>query len=287
MNRDPLHAITDDDVRAYQRDGVVCLRGMFDRDWIDRMVAAVAKTMENPGHRSREATKPGKPGRFHTNTHMWRWNDDMRALALESPMVGIAAALLKPERLAFFYDQLFVKEPGTGEITHWHHDLPYWPMAGGDIVSIWLALTPVDLESSGLQYIAGSHRWNRMFRAVTPDEDPRLMDPNMEPCPDYFDEKHRAGHNFLSWSLEPGDVICHHPLTVHGAAGNASMSRKRIGLSLRYTGNDARWEPRPFAFRVEGGPENVLKAGDPPVLDGVFPVVWTRSGGRVSAAAGD
>ena len=28
----------------------------------------------------------------------------------------------------FFYDQLFVKEPGTAHPTPWHQDQPYWPV---------------------------------------------------------------------------------------------------------------------------------------------------------------
>ncbi|MSQ70595.1 MAG: phytanoyl-CoA dioxygenase family protein [Betaproteobacteria bacterium] len=281
MNREPVRAITEEEVQAYQRDGAVCLRQVFDQEWVERLVKAVDRTMANPGKRVREATKAGDPGRFHSNTYMWRWDPDMRALALESPMIGVAQQLMHADRLAFFYDQLFVKEPGTTDITHWHHDLPYWPMAGEDIVSIWLALTPVSLESSGLQYVAGSHQWGRLFRAVTPDEDPRFTNPKLEPCPDYFEESNRVGQRFLSWDLQAGDVICHHPLTIHGAAGNKSPSQRRIGVSLRYTGRDARWDPREYVMRVEGEPEKRLKAGDAPILDDVFPLVWER--GRAAA----
>jgi len=276
MNGKPAREMKDQEAQDYQRDGAVCLREQFDSNWVARMVAAVDRTMANPGKRVREATKPESPGRFHSNTYMWRWDPDFRALALESPMIDIAVRLLRADRIAFFYDQLFVKEPGTRDITHWHQDLPYWPMLGEDIVSIWLALTPVTLQSSGVQYIAGSHRWGKLYRAVTPDEDPRFTNTALEPCPDFFDPKNRGAHRFLSWDLQPGDVICHHPLTVHGASGNASQSQRRIGISLRYSGNDARWDPRQFVMRVEGEPEKFLKPGDPPVLESVFPVVWER-----------
>lgn len=273
MNRIPLNDITDADVRAYREDGAVCLRGMFDSDWIARMTAAVNHEMAHPGKRVREATKPGDPGRFHSATFMWRVDPDFRALALESPMIGIARRLMGAKKMAFFYDQLFAKEPGTLDITHWHQDLPFWPMQGEDIVSIWLALTPVTLESSGVQYIAGSHKWSKFYRAVTPDEDPRFTNQALEPCPDFFDPKVREGQRFLSWDMQPGDVICHHPLTVHGAAGNQSQSQRRIGVSLRYTGDDARWDPREFVMRIEGEPERFLKPGDRPILDEVFPLV--------------
>ncbi|MCC6473689.1 MAG: phytanoyl-CoA dioxygenase family protein [Burkholderiales bacterium] len=278
MNNSPLHAVSEQDAADYHRDGAVCLRGMFDADWIERMTRAVDRILDDPGPRAREATRAGRSGRFHVNSFLWRWDPDFRALALDSPMIGIAAGLLGAQSVAFFYDQLFVKEPGTAEITHWHQDLPFWPMQGNDILSIWLALTPVTAASSGVQYVAGSHRWGKFYRAVTPDEDPRFTNTALEPCPDFFDATIRAEHRFLTWDMQPGDVLCHHPLAVHGASGNASSTQRRIGTSLRYTGDDARWDPRQFVMRVEGEPEKGLRPGDRPVLEGVFPLVWRHGG---------
>ena len=35
-------------------------------------------------------------------------------------------------RVSLFYDQAFIKEPGTREVTQWHQDLPFWPALGND-----------------------------------------------------------------------------------------------------------------------------------------------------------
>ena len=43
----------------------------------------------------------------------------------------------------FWYDQLFVKEPGTLDPMPWHHDLPYWPFRGSQVCSVWLAIEDV------------------------------------------------------------------------------------------------------------------------------------------------
>ena len=53
--------------------------------------------------------------------------------------------------------------------------------------------------------------------------------------------------------VEPGDVIIHHPLTLHYSTGNASATGRRRGLALRYVGEDATWDARPgtFMFWVE------------------------------------
>ena len=82
-------------------------------------------------------------------------------------------------------------------------------------------------------------------------------------------------YRFISWDCDAGDVICHHPLTVHGAGANPLTSR-RAAISVRYAGKDARWDPRPNVMKVDGDPESKLKAGDPLILDDVFPITWER-----------
>ena len=58
MNRKPLKKITDEDIATYNEKGVVCLRQMFDKDWIERMHAASFDYMDQDkgNHRKREAT---------------------------------------------------------------------------------------------------------------------------------------------------------------------------------------------------------------------------------------
>jgi len=275
MNRRPLREITEADIRCYKEDGAVCLRGMFDRAWIERLSEAVERAMRNPGRRAREATRPGNPGRFHSNVFMWRWDSDFRALALESPAAEIAGRLMEVKKTRFFYDQLFVKEPETREITHWHHDLPYWPMRGEQIASLWLPLTPVNRELSGIEYIAGSHRWNKFYRATTPDEDPAFTNLELEVCPNFSERREDANLRFLCWELAPGDLVVHHPLTVHGAGGNRSSTQRRIAISIRYMGDDVVWDRRPATMQVPGDPGS--PSGTPVAQDELFPVVWESS----------
>jgi hypothetical protein len=59
MNQKPLNPITAQDIAQFQTDGVVCLRGMFDQEWITRMQKAVDRIMDahNPLARPREVTQ--------------------------------------------------------------------------------------------------------------------------------------------------------------------------------------------------------------------------------------
>ena len=47
MNRELPRPITDDEIRAYDEDGAVCVRGQFERGWIDRMLAVVEANLED------------------------------------------------------------------------------------------------------------------------------------------------------------------------------------------------------------------------------------------------
>lgn len=270
MNHHSPRALTEDEITAYERDGVLLLRGFFDPDWITRMREATLRVMADPPCRSYDFTPEGNPGRFFMSVYMWQADPDFRAFALESPAAEIAGQLMRSQRVNFFYDHLFVKEPGTAEPTHWHNDLPFWPVLGEQITSLWLALTSVTHESSGIEYVRGSHKWRKWYNSVAPSRDPHYA-AGLEECPNFSEM--RDQYDVVSWSMEPGDVLVHHPFTAHGAPGNASLTERRIGFATRWTGDDAVYDPRPATISLAGEPG--LAAGDP--LGGPqFPEVLPR-----------
>ena len=70
MNRHPANAISEDQVKQYEEDGVICLRGMFDADWCQRMYDASIRYMESGQGRVREVKQDDDPGRFYSNVFM-------------------------------------------------------------------------------------------------------------------------------------------------------------------------------------------------------------------------
>jgi len=280
LHRHPQRPIVAGDVEAYQRDGVACLRGMFDAAWCSRLHDAALQVMESGAGRVREPKIAPGEGRFYSNVYLCDLHDDFRALCDLSPAPEIAAALMGSDRVRFYYDQLFIKEPGTPAPTPWHNDLPFWPFRGNDLISLWIALTPVSRETGGVQYVAGSHRWRRMYRAITPDYDERFMDDSLEVCPDFSAGAGGPDVRLLCWDMQPGDVLCHHPLTVHGALGNRSQAQRRIGLSIRYLGADVQWDPRPYTMKLRIAP--AVAPGDYPADDAALPPVWSRARGHLA-----
>ena len=137
------------------------------------------------------------------NVFMWRWDPDFREFALHSPLPELGAILLGADEIPLFYDQAFIKKPGTRPATDWHQDLPFWPALGNDIVSLWVALTPVTVEGSGVEYIAGSHKSGEFYRAVTPDKDAKFSNIELEECPNFHSSKAIRNTAFCHGSVTP------------------------------------------------------------------------------------
>lgn len=274
MNTEPLRPITDAEVAQFWEDGALAVSGLYDAEWIDLMRDAVEENLAHPGPQSREYVKAGDGGRFLGDIGVWWIKPDLKRYVLESPAATIAQRFLGSAKVNFLYDQLFVKEPGTRVPTPWHQDQPYWPIKGWQVLSIWLALDDVTLETSGVEYVAGSHRDNVWYKPRNFGGDPNAYrNTPGTPIPDFDAERDR--HRFLSWDMKAGDVLIHHSLTVHGARGNTSSTQRRRAYATRWTGDDVTYDPRPDLVPLTIAPVP-LSPGDPLDCD-VFPRVWPRT----------
>jgi ectoine hydroxylase-related dioxygenase (phytanoyl-CoA dioxygenase family) len=202
-----------------------------------------------------------------------------RRFSLRGPGAEIAAALLNSEKIAFFGDQIFVKEPGTRERTAFHQDATYFEIDGEQCCVLWMPVDPVTLESGTMMYVRGSHRDGTLYQPNVFVAQTPLPGAQGKEIPDI--EGHMADYDIVHFDVEPGDVIVHHFRTVHGAGGNNSRYQVRRAASLRYCGDDIRFQTRPWAPQQLHHTQR-LKDGDP-LGDPDFPVVWTRQRTREAA----
>jgi ectoine hydroxylase-related dioxygenase (phytanoyl-CoA dioxygenase family) len=242
MNR----IVTSADIEAYNRDGVTVLRQIVNADWRAQLAAAIERDMAQPGP-FYHGYESEDGGRFHGNLRLWESDATMREFCLHSPLPALAQQFFHSTKVNLLYDQLFVKEAATANRTRWHNDQPYWPMRGWQVLSFWLALDETTAESGALEFVRGSHHWNRWFQPETFGRTAAVSEyeanPNYEPMPDI--DAARAEYDIVSWNLEPGDAYVFHGLTVHGAGGNRLSNRRRRGYTIRYTGDDVVYDTRP------------------------------------------
>ncbi len=274
MNREPLSGITGDDMAAYERDGAVCLRRMFDSEWIDRIAGAIHEARAHPGAYAQDHTVAGESAGFFSDLQMHHRVPAFADLYRDGPVGEIAGRLMGAARVNLLHDAMWVKEPGASRATPWHHDQPFYCMDGHQMMVLWLSVDPVPRGLS-LEFIAGSHRWGRKFRPERVnggwydgygEGDGFELPPDMSP-------ESRARYRILGWDLQPGDCIAFHGMTLHGGPGNATAAPRRA-MSVVMVGDDATYVRRPGETQpsYEGCG---LAAGDP-IDNEYFWRMWTR-----------
>lgn len=271
-------AITDAELRAYREDGVVCLRGMFDADWVERLRAAVDADKAAPSPMAKNINEEGGTGDFTSDTFVWRHVEGFRQAVFSSPGAALAGAVMGAAKVNLIFDQILVKEPGTSTRTLWHHDGTYWPVAGDQISTLWVALDHVGTDTGAVEYVKGSHRWGKRFLAVSFNPNQKYEE-DLPPVPDIDAERDR--YDFAQFDMAPGDCTLHHALTVHGAPGNTSTSQRRRAYVQRWAGDDVVYNPRPNLQRMLEDPGVAPGA---PLDSDLFPVVW-RAEDRGQAVA--
>lgn len=270
MNQEPLRAITEDEAETYARDGVVHLKGLFDPEWIAHLRDQADLDMTTPGKMKHELAEKDDPGRFFTDTFLWPRYPEFRSFVFDSPAAEIVGSVMRASRINIVFDQLLIKEPRTRQRTVWHHDLTYWPIKGDQVCTLWIALDPVTPESGAAEFVKGSHLWGQRYAPVAfrPEID---YAEDLPPVPDI--EAMRDELEILQFSFEPGDCTVHHGMTVHGAPGNASETRRRRAHVSRWAGDGVVYDPRPGIQPMLWDPE--LAPGAPLDCD-LWPEVWSR-----------
>lgn len=265
-------AITPEEIETYQRDGIVCLRGLFNADWVALLRGCIEEDRRTPSPMAKNINAEGATGDFFSDTFLWHHIDGFRRAVFEGPGAP-AAAVMRSAKANVIFDQILVKEPGTSTRTLWHHDGTYWPVAGDQVATLWAALDHVGPETGAVEYVKGSHRWGQRFLAVSFNPNQKYTE-DLPPVPDI--EAERDKHDIVQFTMEPGDCTLHHGLTVHGAPGNSSPQQRRRAYVQRWAGDDVTYNPRPNLQRMLRDPG--IQPGAPLDSD-LFPVVWRAADG--------
>ena len=138
--------ITEDEIRAYEEDGVVCLRNILNKEWVKILQDAIEEVLNQPGPSGHDIAAGAASGKFGYDIFMWTFNQRFRRFQAKSPMPEWAAALMRSKKANLAVDAMFVKEPNTASHTPWHHDQPYLWMDGTQVCSFW---TPLEFRHAG------------------------------------------------------------------------------------------------------------------------------------------
>jgi ectoine hydroxylase-related dioxygenase (phytanoyl-CoA dioxygenase family) len=216
------------EIKDFKRDGVICLKSAVNDNWVERMQTAVDRNLlHSKGVRGSKR----KTGDVVHDYGLWLKDSDFRDLVFESPLAMFTAQIMESEKLNFLCDGFFVKKPNADSYVGWHNDQPYWPVKGWKCCKIWLALDRVTQKNARLEYIKGSHLWDRELRENS--DAPWFLEP--------------SSYEILSWDMEPGDALVHHFLTIHHSISNTSTKPRRA-IVTNWTGDDVVYYNRPHTW---------------------------------------
>lgn len=286
MNTELPRAVTPAEIEAFERDGVVMLRGMFDAEWIALLDKGLADSRRAPTGRAQVWDRDADNRETFYDSQAWTRVPAYERFVRESPCAELAGRIMGASRVNFFFDAVFCRSAGTQFRTPWHQDEPYWSVEGLQTCSVWMPLVPVSAQSA-LGVVPGSHRWARVFRQVdfgqynadgkadVPHTDfsglgdaPELPDIDGEP------DRYRP----VSFDMEPGDALIFNGRCIHGGSGLLEAGRDLRVFNTKWCGDDVR-----VSFKEWGmDPDHTevmtsvgLREGD--CLGGdLYPELWHR-----------
>ena len=128
---------------------------------------------------------------------------------------------------------LFVKDAHDPAFVTWHQDATYWGLEPADrILTAWVALSDVPVESGAMKFLPGSHKGGQRAHSDTFHEN-NLLSRGQEIAVE-VDEDEAA-----DVVLKAGEFSLHHVLLAHGSHPNTTDQR-RIGFAIRYLPTSAR-----------------------------------------------
>ena len=124
-----MAGITDEQVEAFDRDGVVLLPGLLAGSVSD-LAGAVAENMAAPSGCGRTSRPADGTAPFFQDCGNRQRITGYRNAVLHSDMAEAASRLMRSKTVRFFHDHVLVKEPGNSMPTPWHQDQPYYLVEG-------------------------------------------------------------------------------------------------------------------------------------------------------------
>ncbi|MDB5390274.1 MAG: Phytanoyl-CoA hydroxylase [Planctomycetaceae bacterium] len=226
---------------CYSRDGFVVVRQLLAptdyselRQQVDRYIREVV-----PGLPAGDAFYDADRSRPETLKQLQRMEQDLffSEYLLNPVWKGLAEALLDEEANASGAEW-FNKPPGTNHITPPHQDNYYFSLKPPQVLTMWMALDPVDEENGCLRYVPGSH-----VRGIRPHGRTKTLGFS-QGILDYGDMDYAIE---VPVPLQPGDITVHHGNTIHRADANTSPSRHRRSFAMVYKGVSCQRDETAFA----------------------------------------
>jgi phytanoyl-CoA hydroxylase len=227
--------ISDEMAQAYQRDGVIVVPQVLDKDTLTQVRTVLAELVAGAAAVSEHTDVYDlEPGHTPDNPRVRRIKAPHKVhpifdqIVRSEPVISILTKLIGPG-LRLHGSKLNMKSAQYGSPVEWHQDWAFYPHTNDRILACGLMLEDVDLANGPLQVIPGSHKGPVLSHnnksgifcgAIDPDD------------PDFQSQK------AVTLTGKAGSMTVHHARTLHGSAPNRS-DRARLILFYECLAADA------------------------------------------------
>lgn len=247
--------LRDAELDAYRSTGYLTLRDVLDDALLQRLIDVTARLWRE-GSRLQASTShydlaPGHSAerpRLRRISSPTELDDVFVEVAFDSILGDIAAELIGGA-VKFYHSKINFKLPDGGAEIGWHQDWPVFPHTNTNLVALSVPLNRSRRGNGCLRTIPGSHR-----------QGPRSHWENgryVLNCNASLTAEELACAQ--DSELDPGDIVAHHGLTVHGSAANHS-DEIRTTYIIQYAAADA------FAYTapvIDSRHRNRMVRGEP------------------------
>jgi phytanoyl-CoA hydroxylase len=221
--------LTEDQVKAYQRDGYLLIENFLTENELDFWRAAVTEAIAERGGRkmpnmdikvgeddgiNKDSDYYGKV--FDQMLNIWQTNDKVKQIMLDERIGKMVATLAGCSGARIWHDQALIKRPWANP-TSWHLDTPFWSFSDRRALSIWVALDDATYENGCLYFIPGSYHH-------TTFENPGIGK-NMDAIFDFYPQFIKS--KSVAVPMKAGSCSFHNGLTIHGAGANMTNGFRR------------------------------------------------------------
>ena len=247
-----MSSLSDSQLSAFQENGFLVMRGLFDVEEAG-ILREAAKT-ESAFEEKAYDLDDGEGGQ----QRLVLWNsageDLWGAIARSSRIVNTMEQLFDDE-VYHYHSKMSIKQPRTGGAWSWHQDYGYWYQNGclyPDMGSAFIAVDPNTKENGCLQVLKGSHKLGRVEHGRFGDQtgaDPERV------------EEAAKVMDLVYVELDPGDTLFFHSNLLHRSDQNTS-EHPRWSLICCYNtrhNNPFKESHHPFYEPLEKLPDGAIK----------------------------
>jgi ectoine hydroxylase len=198
---------------AYERDGFVVARQMFDTEEINLLRRAAKEDRALDQHAFGRGDGEGGTVRLSLWNHP---GDTIYGMFARCETIVNSAELLLDGEVYHYHSKMIMKDAKVGGAWAWHQDYGYWYQNGvlfPLLTSAFIAVDPATRENGCMQVLKGSHLMGRIDHILTGDQAGADLE-----------RVHEAQKRLetVYVEMDPGDVLFFHANLLHRSDQNRS-----------------------------------------------------------------